>query len=96
MLFTAAIAPTAAMAAIATQPRIRVREFSALNYANGMTTWSLSTSEHTIEDVLHAGYFEAVRDMFGPGDWIFVSASDGPLILWARGNALGCTVERVR
>jgi len=83
-------------ASIATQPRMCVREFSALSYANGMTTWGLNTTQHTCADVLTAGYFEAVRDMLGHGDWIFVSASDGPLILWARGNALGCTVERVR
>jgi hypothetical protein len=37
-----------------------------------------------------------VRDLLAVGDWIFVSASDGPLVLWVRGNEIGCTVERVR
>ena len=77
--------------------RMQVRNLSVMNYANGMTHWTYKPDGHTRDDVLSAaGYFESVRDMLAPGDWIFVSASDGPLILWVRGNEIGCTVERVR
>lgn len=77
-------------------PRMQVRNLSVLNFCNGLTHWSYGPTQHTRDDVLDAGYFVPVRDMVGPGDWIFVSASDGPLILWARGNEIGVTVERVR
>lgn len=76
--------------------RLHVRDLSVLHYANGMTQWGYGPTKHTRDDVLEQGYFEAVRDMFAPGDWIFVSASDGPLILWVRGSSIGSIVERVR
>jgi hypothetical protein len=76
-------------------PRMQVRDFGVLNFCNGLTHWTYRTS-HTRDDVLDADYFVSVRDMMGAGDWIFVSASDGPMIFWARGNELGVTLERVR
>jgi hypothetical protein len=81
--------------ALETAPRLQVRNLSVLNYAAGMSHWSYKTDD-TSADVLAAGYFESVRDMLAFGDWLFVSASDGPLILWVRGGQIGVTVERVR
>jgi hypothetical protein len=75
---------------------LQVRNLSVFHYANGMTHWGYGPSAHTCADILEAGYFEGVRDLLAVGDWIFVSASDGPLVLWVRGNEIGCTVERVR
>ncbi len=76
-------------------PRCRVRDLGVLAYVAGMNHWSYKTDDR-LEDVQHADYFSGVRDMICAGDWMFVSASDGPLILWARDNALGVTLERVR
>ena len=76
-------------------PRCKVRDLGVLAYVAGMNHWSYKTDD-VREDVQRPDYFAGVRDMIGAGDWMFVSASDGPLILWARDNALGVTLERVR
>jgi hypothetical protein len=76
-------------------PRCKVRDLGVLGYAAGLSHWTYKTNDSS-EDVQRPDYFAAVRDMMGAGDWIYVSASDGPLILWARDNAPGVTLERVR
>jgi hypothetical protein len=77
-------------------PRSAVRNLGVLSYVCGVTHHSYKT-DATCEDVLRAGYFDGVfLSLISPGDWLFVSASDGPLILWARECGLSVTLERVR
>ena len=57
-------------------PYARLRNLSALHYANGFTHWHLRAQ--SIIDILDSRYFkEEVFDLIAEGDQVSVSANDG-------------------
>ena len=49
---------------------------SAISYANGFTLWHYRTKDLATH-VLDRGYFNEAREMFRPGDFIYVNGGIG-------------------
>lgn len=58
-----------------------VRNLHVLAYAGGTTQW-LYRYIGLLSDVTAPGFFNPFADMFSPGDFIMVNATDGGAMLW--------------
>ena len=59
----------------------RVRDLSALSYAQGFTFWHYRAGSSTLLDVLKPGFFDGL-DHMAAGDMITVTAADGGAVLF--------------
>lgn len=59
----------------------QIRNLSVLAYANGFTLWHYKSKSETLEFISKPNYFADASDMFGVGDMIMLTGSDGGRIL---------------
>lgn len=82
---------------------LRLRDLSALTFAQGFTQWHLRAPHLPLATVTAQGFFNEAAGRIQPGDMIAVSAADGGAMLFAadasarhvRTEVMSATAERL-
>ena len=53
------------------------RNMSVIAYANGWTLWCYKDMQTPIEEMVHKGFFDTVKDLMAVGDVIYIVGSNG-------------------
>jgi hypothetical protein len=90
-----AVALDEAKAAIHAMPKFALRNLAVLNYAMGFTGWLYRAGSAPLSHVLTQGFFDDAQHMFGVGDTITITATEGTMIVGVRSTAPAVTVAEM-